>query len=775
MNTVEDSASTHPHPDYPFLRGLVCLSFVSVVIGCLVGAESNTGRWIVLISLGAGVLATLAHLLEMLTRRLRTRTAEFLGLLAAFSILLVLFSNSGALFGGVPAEGAARSHTIVPLAATLLVLLLRATVLARCSAPFLPLGLARTITLKGRGVLLKDEIVVPPRWIYALYWFSPVGWWLLGTLLIVSHTLAVESWLMLAAIGVLACALAVRTLLGLAAWIKAYKAWREAKSGDDHALAREARWNLGFNGLTLGGLVVFYAFAVAGNRFLDEAMDKLEDSRFEQVVMELVRLNPPPKLTGLSPGHLYSQAIPYDPKPGNEHIFDRAWATPGAAIHNRWCSGVLRNLPSDSSGPTEYFATPDYGLPYSEDYRQTVASDLILLERFAAEVGNWDGMTKDTRVALTMARHTRECPLLHRWELGCAIAHQSLMGLVATIFWTENFSPPDTTLEIAQKIIREHLEDRGCSLIWHAQVNALQRLESMHWSRILRDKPSGDLSFSELIKCRPISTWRKQNNFYRFTHEVLPDYEHGYLEVQRYDLLERARKFGDCDAYCDIPQELPEYVDLELKTICEFRMTDAAIAVARYKNKYHYWPQTLQDCVPEFLPLVPADPFNPKDTLKFAVEPARIYSLGHATGYHPENHGGYPFTSRVLMNDVFERDNLVLFLGNPGVFRALPDGAPELPGVDIPGEIANLKSAVVEDRRAALRRLSRVGAKAAPGVDALLPLLTDADVEQRMYAAYILGRCGVKSDAVLSALRAARLDAEADVRFFARQALRKLE
>jgi hypothetical protein len=216
-------------------------------------------------------------------------------------------------------------------------------------------------------------------------------------------------------------------------------------------------------------------------------------------------------------------------------------------------------------------------------------------------------------------------------------------------------------------------------------------------------------------------------------------------------------------------------LNLELETLSALRMADAALAVARYKLKHQYWPKDLQDCVPDYLPLVPADPFNPTESLRFAIEPARIYGLGISPGYHPYSHGTYPFESRLLMNQLFERDNLVLFLGNPAYFRSLPDDVEELPGVDIPSEIKNLSSANADDRHAALRRLETVGVKAVVGVDALLERLKNGDVEERIYAAYILGRSGVSAETVRLPLLTASTDADSFVRVFARQALRRLE
>ena len=782
----DDPAPAQPHPDQLVLRVLVYLSFTGVVIGCLIGADTIAGRWTVVISLAAGVITSLAHLLEILTRRLRTRTAELVGLLASYAALLVLFSKSSSLFGGAPAEGAAKSLSIIPLAATLLVLLLRATVLARCAAPFLPLGLARTITLKrAGGALLSDELIVPPTWVYVLYWFSPLGWWLLGTLLIVSHTLSLESNFAVAFAVLLACALAVRTLLGIAAWIKAFAAWREAKSGDDHTLAREARWYLGFNGLTAAGLVLFYGFAVMCNQLQNEALAEVTVERRKEAAAEIRKI-----LATAAESEPKDQAYDAAEKRfavyeglGDYSGYGGKWGIPETAIkvqelrdlfqpfnrELRWSRGP--KIPDDF---VDHLVDDTYDEP---SYRLALVRCLTLDERFAAEDGKWDTVLGHSFAALQIARQCYDFQHEASWRTGCYVENYALMGLLASLLWTEQNPPDDEVMERAQKQIRAYLETRDCAMIRQLRMRCLRQLHPNGRKLVVRStfRMLPVVSYEVLAQIQSVRVWRARQKLWNFAQECLPDYESGFLEVQRHNLLERARAYGDCDGLSDLPKKLPDDLNLELRILCEFRMADAAIAVARYKNKNHYWPKDLQDCVPEFLPYVPADPFNPKESLRFAVEPARIYSLGHATGYHPESHGQIPFTSRELINSTFESNNLVLYLGSPSFFRAMPDNEPVLPGVDVPDEVKKLSSGIANDRYEALRRLECAGPKASIGVDALIQRLKNGDTEERMYAAFILGRCGVKSEDVLTALRAARLDEDPDVRFFVRQALRKLE
>jgi hypothetical protein len=780
-----DAASISITPDNFKIRLLVCAAAAGLAVGCGLDAASaslgaqNFAQWLILVSLCAGVALALIHLLEILTRHLQTRLSELLGLLAVYATTLVLVSYTQIFFGHSSAGAPPRSMYIIPFSAALLVLLLRATVQARCAAPFLPLGFSRTIVIKrNRGVLLSEELCVPARRIYALYWLSPLAWWGLAYSLLMVRKLTLTSPLLIALLVVVSCALVARVLLGIAVYLAAFKRHREAKAAGDEEHARETRWYLGFNGLTAGGIVAFFAFSLMCLRLQDEALATSMRAQDSNVVAQLREMQPGPIEAAENAEPHYANALLALP-PAASEIFRERWNTPEAALYLRKSSRALDELKLAAAIERDQ-VEPDYGSdnmikkvnPRFDDRRMLIWT-LILEARFAAEDGNWKRVLADTQSALKSAQHCRAQPFLNAWEEGNFTEHYALMGLLASTVWTENTPADDATLVEAQKLIREFADRRANTLIPVTRIACLLSLRCFH-AKLSQDSQTwpGDVSPAALIECRPLMRWIAQRQLWEFSETVLPDFQSGFIEVERDELVTRSNAFGDCYHLSTLPTQMQRLTKLELETLCDYRFADVALALARYKLKNQYWPKTLQECVPEFLPYLSKDPFKPHETIRYATNPPRLYSLGDAFEYKPANHGAYPWSGPLLVSDTITRTNLLLFLGKP------PKNDPViqvLPGAELDGDVAALKSFNASDRRDALHRLALIGTKAAPAAEALIPLLSDPDVEQRLYAAYILGRIGPAASVALDALRAAQWTDDADVRVFVKQALRALK
>jgi HEAT repeat protein len=83
--------------------------------------------------------------------------------------------------------------------------------------------------------------------------------------------------------------------------------------------------------------------------------------------------------------------------------------------------------------------------------------------------------------------------------------------------------------------------------------------------------------------------------------------------------------------------------------------------------------------------------------------------------------------------------------------------------VDVQAQMQNLKSDNAETRQNACVELAKAGESGAPAVQALIPLLKDADPLVRRLAAYALGQIGPKAKAAIPALKELLNDTERDV------------
>jgi hypothetical protein len=70
-------------------------------------------------------------------------------------------------------------------------------------------------------------------------------------------------------------------------------------------------------------------------------------------------------------------------------------------------------------------------------------------------------------------------------------------------------------------------------------------------------------------------------------------------------------------------------VEADARVAAELRSAVAGLAAERYRLKYARWPDTLDALVPEFLPAVPADPYDGRPLrYRRLPEGVVVYSLG---------------------------------------------------------------------------------------------------------------------------------------------------
>ena len=182
----------------------------------------------------------------------------------------------------------------------------------------------------------------------------------------------------------------------------------------------------------------------------------------------------------------------------------------------------------------------------------------------------------------------------------------------------------------------------------------------------------------------------------------------------------------------------------EKNALCEYHLADAALAAARYKQQNGRWPESLEDCVPQYLPRIPSNPHNPKDCVRFDADPPRVYCVGQYGQSDPKSHRRYDTTGGTLfpyMEDC--NGDQVLYLAAIHPAQALAAAMITAPGIeDIPSELALLNSKNDSDWRPAFRDLAHQGPRASIATSSLIPILNDPIAEKRMWTAYILGRIG---------------------------------
>ncbi len=134
--------------------------------------------------------------------------------------------------------------------------------------------------------------------------------------------------------------------------------------------------------------------------------------------------------------------------------------------------------------------------------------------------------------------------------------------------------------------------------------------------------------------------------------------------LQRMDRSDADEFARMCKHWKLVLQELP-YRNLE--SLEALRLSEAAIGIKRYQLQNGAWPNTLTECVPQFLPAIPGDPNQRGRFIQYEPSPPRVFSIGKALTYTPEQHG-FPdenyFQGYALTIKECESGNRILFLAN---------------------------------------------------------------------------------------------------------------
>lgn len=740
------------------------------------------GAWVILGSLGLGLLLSIAYSAEILLRRLRLSLAAGVLFLIVYAFGMALVSQFFAWQSGQSGAGAAPlTLNMLLLAAALLGLLLRAAVLAGCAAPWLPGPLVQVTSLaREDGLFLYRDLASPRLSALLIYALSPLAWWLLGVALLGLWLEGGASFWRMALLLALLLLLLARALLGAwAAW-GAWGEFREALGSYDKSGLKESRWFLFYSGLPLAGILCMFAFLLTAQRVQQDALAK-EMERAEPDLIAKLRAYQGPLLDeNQNAATFYKQAaVSLPPSPDNSIFFD-AWRTPSAAMFARLGQPAIPALIAATDlERCEYlsdygaeFKTFDKVCPNFYDFRKF--TNLLMLDaRLAALDRDWPTVLRDTRHCLRIARHLHQQPYVISCMIGLALETIAVETLVPSVLWHYEGPAEDAVLAETQAFLLEYEKRRGRPL---ARVLGIERFTSM---RRLNQTNSmraaawpGDFDALSLLVNQPFIAGMERERLQRW-HEDL------YVAASSSDPVEEGRRIQS--SLSNLPPIFRAHFSstrillAEVDSISELRLAVAAIGVVRYRQKYERWPGSLKDCVPDGLNEVPRDPFRPHELLRFSGDSPRVWSAcgpGLESKHRPHR-GTDDYFQAVFMGG-YDEDK-VFYLAAPDVTYGASSYNQDSAPVVLDEEARFLIDPDPLVRREAAQRLGREGSRAWQAQPAILKLAGDADPEFRMWAAFLLGTMANPTPDALGELDRLKKDADPDVQRFARESLRWLK
>jgi hypothetical protein len=275
----------------------------------------------------------------------------------------------------------------------------------------------------------------------------------------------------------------------------------------------------------------------------------------------------------------------------------------------------------------------------------------LLRARHAAWDGNFPSALKDFEEAFRFTRNTSEGNATIIESMISLGLKSSVLGtLLNSCLWSEKHPPTDEKLKQAQELIRRYRP----TLSSIARPAFLGEKDYM-WKGFI--KMSSDAGQDWPGAADPVRILNLQPVFQTLRMEIalqnleftskcagLPlDWKARYSEwtskqftgflTYNYGVSPRVcLTFAACDA--------------------EFKIADAALAAKRHQLKHGAWPKTLDECVPEFLPEVPADTWQPGGKLQIAFSPARIFTANLKGRYYWDTHTDLAVNTDVLMSDI---------------------------------------------------------------------------------------------------------------------------
>ncbi|MEI6232044.1 MAG: hypothetical protein WCT04_03265 [Planctomycetota bacterium] len=638
------------------LSGGVVLGFLAIVAGNLFvyfeypSFDKMVGRWTIIAGMALGTLGAAAVSARVFWRH-RISLAAWMTLFGIHALGMALATQ---LFNWLhPAAGSKASNPGTN--ALLLALALMTTLLVRGAV------LQTSVANMPNWMALRkeNESATPRLWLFAIYWISPLAWWggILSaiTLLVANAPGSGPIVALIVCIAIVTVRLAIRFVLFEK---NKYSNWQRSPQGWEKF--RSVVTSYGF---VLAGIVTFYTYFFMAGRVQDDAL--AERVRVSQAArLEEIKTFQPPKLADKDNALTIYKLASKSRIPVNEEWLESNWARPEAR------NEVAKNLTALS-----YFrqATAFKGVQYPFDLveqsfdflysgHMTYGQEKTLVKvemRQASVAGNWPLAIENYKATLRNLRHIGK---IADFESERLLRNESSIALIlAAAVLQSNSRLSDDMLAAIQAINTEHFEERGEHVIRTIYIpyllacqclsHRITSTEQWYWNAdvlsLVRDaalvKWSNQMEFDSLLANVKIATGQRMDR---------EDTDH---------IIERMMKINPR------LERSSNHFSSNLEAQESLRLLEAAIGVKRYQLKHGTWPNSLTDCVPAFLPAIPPDPNKRGRVIQYESSPPRVYTLGTAGSYAPDDHGspeaGY-FDALALKIKEAPNGNHVLFLGN---------------------------------------------------------------------------------------------------------------
>ncbi len=772
---LERNHSAHDLNDSRPLRWLLRLLALTVVGGNILAASNPlTGRWIIVVALGAGLICTLIYCLHLLLRRFQISLGEWLALLILQTAAMVGISQSFAwLHGSGSVASSASPLNMLVLAIALICVLLRASVVAAWSIHWLPSWSRTETAVKRSGVILSEQILRPKPWVWGLYWLGPLLWWLFAMLLIyfwanpdaVRRTAGVLFLLLLL--------LAANVVLSVWAWLRAWHDWQDSRRAKIRFTGSSALAFLTGRGLPAAGFLCFYALFFAATRVQQDTRAAMTRENEQAVAAELKALEAPPVPDSENALIDYKQAWGALPAIDDRDIFEGQWFTPAATLILRQYEPVLAALRRGAQKPN--VQRVDDLQKFSSWGTILDAGRLLSLHTHcAARDGNWPQVLNNTRAQLRYARDLFAQHEMIAFNIGTNREEEACETLIEALIMG---AADDATLTQAQELLQEHSRLRGAPLAPAAKIERLKRLKAYDsivthvsgWPgaadfvALMIAQPSFQAFMREFVSAQPTLLELKAGS--QFT---LPPPD--VLEVLRADRKLTPKQDAEASS---TRQAWWNAYGASLPTLLR-----SAIGVIRYQRHFKRWPRQLEDCVPDQIGTMPRDPFKPDDYLKFDSSPPRLFSAGpdrlKSEGAHVRDTPRSAFTT---VKEPYQGD-IVVWLEPPepaAPFAPFPDkDALDEALKKLSVEIMDLRDKDEDVVVLSLKNIGRLGTRAKSAIQYVRPLVKSPSLRVKLWAIFVLGFIARDSIEQQTELKEAANDSDPDIRRFAREALQKI-
>jgi hypothetical protein len=648
---------------YMVLSGFVLVMFGNLLALDVFRTVTPHGRWIILGGLVCGVAGALVLSARVFWRHRINLSAWLLmfGVHASgMALATQLFSwlHSGERAARTVSNGNINSVNTGLLAFSWIIVLLVRGAALLAAAQRMPAWMATRTEKQG---------VTPRLWLFALYWISPLAWWA-GILCAVDIFALNDSSGAPMAVLVFCVAIAA-TRLAVSVVLRErnrHSNWARRTQGRPRVRAM-----VNSAGVALAGAVTFYAFFFMAARVQDDALAAQSLGTVQARAAEIEALQPrdlPPKENAETIYKLARISV----VPLNWEWAEQHWNTPEARTE------VARNLSALSYvRQASVIKGVDYGLDWSAEISKLLVpaamkscmrelGDMAMLEaRQSAASGDWQMAVDDFRACLRYARHLGELPMAPD-SLTALYAESRAAAVMAAGVLQPQAAVPDVALVEIQKALREHFDARtefAGRAVYFTLLSHTTGADRVRFG----DPWPGKADAGRMLRELALVDWHRQLDHDALMASLKLMNRQRMDREETEDIVRRLKSrpgalanefwFNSC---INVPRE-------NLDSMEALRLLETAVAVKRYHRHYKIWPASIQDCMPLFLTEVPPDPSKKGRTIQYESAPPRVYCMGTALSYAPEQHGFPPenyFKKYALQIEKCENGNHILFLGN---------------------------------------------------------------------------------------------------------------